>query len=212
MSNEEFGMYMRLLCYQWSYGAIPSEAKRLQNLLASRRPIPAIVLEKFKLCEDGKYRNDRMELEREKQSIFRLKQALNGSNGGRPIKPKNNPSLLSGETQTISQKKPFSLPLQSSKEREIEFAWENSVDEAISICTGIGIPEDFIRRVWLQHDGTTWLDSQGRKISNFRSYLSGRYSTEMSYRNEKSSRIPITRTEFKPLPGRAQYEPKKEMI
>lgn len=70
---------------------------------------------------------------------------------------------------------------------------QKNQERAIALCTGIGVPEEFIRRVWLQHDGTTWRDSQGRDISNFKSYVAGRYQTERSYRIENKS------TAFSPL-------------
>lgn len=76
MTNEEVGVYVRLLCYQWSKGAIPSDTDRL-NLICCGNAKPHAIA-KFGLCEDGMLRNERMEKERSKQAAFREKQAENG--------------------------------------------------------------------------------------------------------------------------------------
>lgn len=100
MSCEEFGAYMRLLLYQWAHGSLPDDPKALKMLAGAK--VSAIVLEKFTKGEDGKLRNDRMEMERQKQSEFREKQRENGNRGGRPklnqVEPKNNPSLNPNES------------------------------------------------------------------------------------------------------------------
>lgn len=64
-SNHDFGIYVRLLCFQWEHLALPNDLAMLCRLVGNDA-IPAIVLMKFKVCEDGQLRNQRMERERNK--------------------------------------------------------------------------------------------------------------------------------------------------
>lgn len=75
LSQEEVGSYIRLLCYQWSRGCIPVEAERQQRLAGGS--VSVEVISKFKLI-DGCLKNERLELERDKQSRYREKQRLKG--------------------------------------------------------------------------------------------------------------------------------------
>ena len=82
MSNEEVGAYIRLLCHQWSKGGIPNDLDRISRMAgAMPRPSLGFVLAKFRLCDDGQYRNDRLEAERQKQADFRQEQSIKGKIG-----------------------------------------------------------------------------------------------------------------------------------
>ena len=70
-SAEDVGAYMRLLCYQWGNGAIPSR-KELVDRIAGCMVGPD-VMAKF---PDGK--NARLEREREKQADYRMQQSAKG--------------------------------------------------------------------------------------------------------------------------------------
>ena len=78
MSFEEQGLYMRMLCFQWSNG--PSNALAYANAcgLASPEHINRILSSKF-ICIDGKYHNERLEEERSKQTD-RSKKAKDSAN------------------------------------------------------------------------------------------------------------------------------------
>lgn len=75
MTDEEVGQYIRLLCRQWSgCGLVGTEmASHTRSTEVSPR-----VLSKFERCEDGLFRNRRMELERSKQAYFRKLQSVKG--------------------------------------------------------------------------------------------------------------------------------------
>lgn len=80
MTDEEVGQYIRMLCYQWSHGGATQE-----DLLAhirSKRISPR-VLAKFKVCDDGLLRNERMERVRKEQKAFRLKKKQAGMMGAK---------------------------------------------------------------------------------------------------------------------------------
>lgn len=80
LSTEEVGAYIRLLCHQWNRGSIPVEPEKQHRLAGGS--VSADVIAKFELCQDGNLRNQRLEVEREKQRIYREKQAEKGRKSG----------------------------------------------------------------------------------------------------------------------------------
>ena len=77
MSNEERGLYITLLCRQWTQGHVtPEEVSRLGSTVV--QPSINHVLTKFKPDESGNFRNERLERERCKQNAFRAKQSEKG--------------------------------------------------------------------------------------------------------------------------------------
>lgn len=108
-TDAEVGLYTRLLCVQWSTGSVPANEDELASYGKGGTPI-ARVIAKFEVGVDGRLRNGRLEHERAKQIAFRERQAVNGSYGGRPPKPKPNPSLTQVVTQTEPRKSsPYSV-------------------------------------------------------------------------------------------------------
>lgn len=81
MSPEEVGAYIRLLCYQWSKGCLPNDDKKLASMAGCDGIIVASIRHKFRVCEDGYLRNERMEDVRAEQSEYRQKQSEIAKNG-----------------------------------------------------------------------------------------------------------------------------------
>lgn len=102
-TNAEVGLYARLLCVQWSTGGLPDDDAQLASYGKGRVRMTRI-RSKFVKGDDGLLRNLRLESERQKQVEFRERQANNGRMGGRPTKPKPNPGLTSGLSQTEPRK------------------------------------------------------------------------------------------------------------
>lgn len=73
MTCHELGIYVRLLCYNWSHGGLPNDMARLCKLVGDEA-IPAIVMMKFRVCDDGILRNQRMENERAKLTFAGMPQ------------------------------------------------------------------------------------------------------------------------------------------
>jgi uncharacterized protein YdaU (DUF1376 family) len=71
MSTKEVGAFIRLLCFQWSKGKIPSDEKKLSRIAGCN--VTLDVLAKF---PDGM--NQRLEDERVKQGEYRAKQSAKG--------------------------------------------------------------------------------------------------------------------------------------
>lgn len=84
LTNEEIGIYIKMLAKQWTDGKIPK--KRLGFLVGINwEDLSEELQEKFADCGDYII-NERLEMEREKQFSYRKKQSENGKKGGRPKK------------------------------------------------------------------------------------------------------------------------------
>lgn len=81
LSAEETGAYIRLLCYQWSKGGLPSDPSKLAILGGCTSDALASIMHKFCLSEDGCIRNARLEEERKKQAEFRASRSENAKKG-----------------------------------------------------------------------------------------------------------------------------------
>lgn len=134
MTQNEVGAYIMLLAHAWNTQGLTSGFPERLKLLA-KGDVSAHVLGKFEL-RNGRLCNPRQELERQKQSEYREKQAINGAKGGRPHSiPKPNPSLSFGLTQTEPKKSspspspykevtasPFVIP-DNLKSKQFEQIW-----------------------------------------------------------------------------------------
>lgn len=76
MSQEEVGQFIRLLCHQWNRGWIPVETEKQQRLTGGCVSVDVLV--KFRLCEDGFLRNERLESVRTERGIFLQQQSKKG--------------------------------------------------------------------------------------------------------------------------------------
>jgi len=76
MSQEEVGQFIRLLCHQWNRGSIPVEAEKQQRLTGGCVSVDVLV--KFRLCEDGSLRNERLESVRTERGLFLQQQSIKG--------------------------------------------------------------------------------------------------------------------------------------
>ena len=117
LTNEEIGIYIKLLCKQWTDGKIPK--KRLGLFIGQEWDALSEEL-KLKFNDLGEYvANERLEIERAKKIRFLEKQKHNGSKGGRPrkIKTQHKPkkSLNEIEIRNRNEKK--------EKEIEIIYPW-----------------------------------------------------------------------------------------
>jgi uncharacterized protein YdaU (DUF1376 family) len=93
MSLEECGAYIRLLCFCWREGSLPSHHKRLARLVGVppgkfRRLWPAIV-ECFRE-QDGRLIHPRLEKERQKQADYRRRQSQAGKASAAARQPEGN--------------------------------------------------------------------------------------------------------------------------
>lgn len=157
MSQEEVGQYIRLLCHQWNRGSIPAETEKQQRLTGGC--VSVDVLAKFRLCEDGQLRNERLEAVRSERDRFLKQQAEKGrkSAESRKLKPTTvqpdiQPESNSGSTTVEIRlqpevNSPSPSPSPSSKEEESiapkaqrsRFA-PPTIEEVEYQCSQIGLP------------------------------------------------------------------------
>lgn len=92
----EEGAYRRALDFCWLHGSVPADPKKLSALIGKGcTPNHAKKIKEFFTLMDGfpdKMIHDRLEKERTKQKRFSKTQYQNGIKGGRPPKPKDNPT------------------------------------------------------------------------------------------------------------------------
>lgn len=81
MTDEEVGIYIRLLCRQHQKGNIAPDAKINGRLMSD---LPAEILSKFRKDNQGNYYNKRLKAEIDKRKKYSESRKRNGSKGGRP--------------------------------------------------------------------------------------------------------------------------------
>ena len=83
MNFVQRGFYITLLCIQWNKGYVTPDdiADLVADGTAIAQPLANRVLAKFKVMPDGNYQNERMELERKKQEIYRENKSAAGLKG-----------------------------------------------------------------------------------------------------------------------------------
>lgn len=154
LTNEEIGIYVKMLCKQWTDGNIPK--KRLGFLIGKDWDNISDEL-KSKFKDDGEFLvNERLEKEREKKQNFIEKQSENGRKGGRPrknessesvintgIKNELKPNALKNKNPNKTQKKPL-----EKRNMNTEYEKESVIEkEGMGEKTNLVYPfnsEDFI--------------------------------------------------------------------
>lgn len=86
LSVSEVGAYIRLLCYQWQEGSLPSDETVLARLAQCSIADIHGILPKFHAGTDGKLRNKRLEAVRKELISSRKRRSDAGKLGGRPKK------------------------------------------------------------------------------------------------------------------------------
>jgi len=110
LSAKEVGAYIRLLCFQWSKGKIPSDRNKLSRIAGTN--VTPEVLAKF---EDGM--NQRLEFERIKQSEHRDAKKKAGENGAKKRWNNHSTPIVLPMANTMandSSPSPSPLPIKSS--------------------------------------------------------------------------------------------------
>lgn len=123
---QERGEYITLLCLQHQQGHLSEDTVR--SIASS-----AAVINKFLRDPHGRYYNERLDIEKIKRENFNKKQYLNGIKGGRPKKPKQNPRVSFG----LSQTKPKQNPSENENEN-IDFntiVKDSTIDKSLTDST-----------------------------------------------------------------------------
>ena len=164
MTAAEVGAYIRLLCFAWGNGFIPSDScalKRVAGITVSES-----VLSKF---TDGK--NPRMEEERNKQAVWRDKSRIGGLHSAAkraattlqpPLQPNGNHPCLQPNGNTPSPS-PSPSPLEE-RERDFPEIPPMSRKEFDAMADRSAVPKDCAEWFWNTYDARNWLDGHGQPI------------------------------------------------
>lgn len=130
-SLEEEGAYIRLLCFCWQHGSIPSDPAAVARLIGkgASTTLATVVLAMFQPSEEGRMVHDRLEAERAKQAVWREKSAAGGrksaeirKGGLTTVQPPSEGCLPNGANQTptlrLLSSSPSSSPITVSKENK----------------------------------------------------------------------------------------------
>lgn len=102
--REEVGDYIRLLSWQWDNGHIPQDPAELEMI--ARGKVSARVLAKFHFDAEGRGRNQRLEMERQKQADYREKQRQKGILSGAARRTEHEPRLNHGSVPVRTGSEP----------------------------------------------------------------------------------------------------------
>ncbi len=158
LTNEEVGIYIKMLAKQWTDGKIPK--KRL-GLFVGYDWVNLSEEIKEKFTDKGEYViNERLEIEREKKSNFLKKQSENGKKGGRPSK--SNKLKNPNDTQIN--------PLEEEDEKEEEYVIDKDYENV-----KIKKAEMFKLIDKYSHDGFLWMVD---KLSNYKLSSGKKYKSD----------------------------------
>lgn len=183
MSAAARGVYVDLLCYQFTHGAIPDDSRKICRIAGifpdEWEEIEGEVREKFRESEQGKLSNERMESEREKREEIRQKriQAVNKRKDRRVTSEDTNEvtSVTTSEdtigvTSTTTTTTSY---LDSLPREEVEgVAPKNPTWEQVKQAAANLMIEEQIAERWFDDmEACGWLDHKSRPIVNFQHAL-----------------------------------------
>jgi len=187
-TNEEIGIYLRLLLSEWINGPLDFNARKLASIsqISLRKfGIKWVKIgEKFTENKDGKLINERLEEVREKQRLWREKSSLGGKKSAEqrtrvvqpPYQPNGQPKGNSSSSSSLKYLKKDTLlfnqfwkayPLKKSK-GQAEKTWKKinpNQDLLNAILTGIEKAKK--SEQWMKNNGefiphpSTWLNAKG---------------------------------------------------
>lgn len=164
-TDAEVGLYVRLLCVQWSSGGLPDDDTELLSYSRGDTRL-ARVKAKFCKCADGMLRNERLEFERKKQEDYRASRSTNGKLGGRPCKAHENHVVLKTKAQKSSPS-PSPTPIIHTHIESAECLEANipTWAEVFDYARGHGVLESSARSFFDHHQGNSlWVNQYGRLI------------------------------------------------
>jgi len=137
MTNQEVGAYIRLLSHQWVNGGLNGDPNRLANAVGiGLLDVWDHIKHKFDLCDDGKYRNPKLEKVRQAQIDYRNRQSEAGKKGAAKrwdSNPNGNPNSNPNGKKVALQSSSSSSSSVSQKSRASPFLppTEKEVNEYI---------------------------------------------------------------------------------
>ena len=181
MSQEEVGQFIRLLCHQWNRGSIPVETEKQQRLTGGCVSVDVLV--KFRLCEDGLLRNERLETVRSEKDRYLQQQSQKGRKSAElrklastGSKPDTQPESNSGSTvvEIRLQPKvnsPSPTPTPYNKEESIALKSQRShftvppLEDVEAECVKIQLPVSEALKFVDYYESKGWLVGKAKMKS-----------------------------------------------
>ena len=213
MSQEEVGQFIRLLCHQWNRGSIPVETEKQQRLTGGC--VSVDVLAKFRLCEDGLLRNQRLEAVRSERDRFLQQQSEKGRKSAESrklastaVQPDTQPESNSGSTVVEIRlqpevNSPSPSPTPNNKEESIAPKSQRSrfipptVEEVEIQCAQIGLPQIEATKFVNYYESKGWVVGRS-KMKLWKSALANWRENYM----ERQPSLPIQPTQKKDVDWR----------
>ena len=170
MSQEEVGQFIRLLCHQWNRGSIPVGTEKQQRLTGGC--VSVDVLAKFRLCEDGSLRNERLESVRTERGLFLQQQSIKGQQSAEKrrlaalkIQPELNRTSTEVQPDTQPDGQPESnspspspspiIKIQADKPPRVRFQ-KPTVEELTAEAIKIGLPLPEVDKFLNYYESNGW--------------------------------------------------------
>ena len=170
MSQEEVGQFIRLLCHQWNRGSIPVGTEKQQRLTGGC--VSVDVLAKFRLCEDGSLRNERLESVRTERGIFLQQQSIKGQQSAEKrrlaasaIQPELNQTSTEVQPDTQPDGQPESnspspspspiIKIQADKPPRVRFQ-KPTAEELTAEAIKIGLPLPEVDKFLNYYESNGW--------------------------------------------------------
>lgn len=151
MSDEEVGVYIKMLATQWLHGSLPVCKKTIKKMINSRKIPSEMVMRKFAICDDGFLRNERMEKVRKDQKDYKESSVESGKLGGNPnfkkgqsnpyYPKKDNPELSSKDNPPLSFEDKGKINSSSSSSSSILLLESERVNKAKNFTRPTPAPE-----------------------------------------------------------------------
>lgn len=178
----EVGLYMRLLCAQWTRGSLPNDDNELMRFSRGATTLQlARVKTKFDVGDDGRLRNARLERERVKQAAWRQKSSEGGKKSSEtrkgglrvvqpPCQPKGNTPVSSLQSpspdfnkEDIAGNGTPEPPKEGKKVASLPIS--HSLEEVKLLAEKTGLPESEAIKFWNFYESKGWMVGKNRMKS-----------------------------------------------
>jgi uncharacterized protein YdaU (DUF1376 family) len=191
MTPDEVGGYIRLLCHQWSKNGLPNDDKRLRILSGvSDEYSLNVIKSKFKVCEDGLLRNDRLESTRSEQNDYRenqrkkiqdywdRKKAETESKEHTVVHtteyttavPMNIPSII---PESFPSPSPSPKIDNTIRKKPKKVFIPPTVDQVVEYFLFKGYSEFSARKAFDYYDVADWVDASGNPVLSWKQKMNG---------------------------------------
>jgi uncharacterized protein YdaU (DUF1376 family) len=208
MTTVEVGVYIRLLCFQWTRGFLPNDEPRLflmartNNEPHNEAAVRYVVKHKFAVGDDGCLRNDRLEQVRRNSQEWKRKSVEGGKASAAKRVGNSEWGKQMASQRTINE--PINEPTTNSPSPspfESPSQWP-TIEQAVQTADRQGIcVKECAEAWWHANDARGGTDSQGQPIIRWESSLrkwasTWRANEHRTKTNQRSNSTSHNRNEF----------------